>query len=78
MKAAPQKVTRVEPPRNCWTCGHTLRITLPDGGTGYTCTALTLDEETDQPIIDYVSAHCDVEGDGMPVDAAACPAWVPR
>jgi len=55
-------------PRNCFTCAF---------ARGRECLALTLDEDVDQPIIDYVSAHADLDGDGMPIDNAPCPRWVP-
>ena len=75
MKVQPTSVRRVEEVRNCWTCGWD-RVLVRSGSL--TCDALTGDEDEDWPIIEYTNAHCDLKGDGMPMDTAACPVWVPR
>jgi hypothetical protein len=60
-----------EYPRNCWTCRHARYV--GGYGAGFTCDALSGDEDRDAPIIDYVDTHCAT--DGMPTGTAPCSAW---
>lgn len=80
-KPAPKPPPRI--PQNCTTCywsryvGTLIRSQgFEPFGAGFTCDALTMDEDEDRPILDYISAHCG-DDDGMPVDTEPCPAWRP-
>lgn len=54
--------------RNCWTCPHS-------GVRADRCDMLTLDEDEDQPILDWLQV-VGLHNDGtVPREADGCPGW---
>lgn len=63
--------TTARPLRNCWTCALS-------GLCGDECDALTCDEETDWPIIEWLDAAPMAPDGTVPETAGGCPAWKER
>ena len=62
---------------NCYTCGFSPVYRGP--GTMAGCMALTMDEDLDQPVIDYCVDSGANSNDGWPVNLGVrCQAWVSR
>ena len=57
--------------RNCWTCPHS-------GDRADRCAVLTLDEDADQPILDWLDAAPLARNGTVPRDADGCPGWGSR
>lgn len=53
---------------NCWTCALS-------GPTCSGCDALTLDEDVDAPILDWLGAAPLADDGTVPHDADGCPGW---
>ena len=56
---------------NCRTCRH-------GGPDGRDCFAMTLDEDADQPILDWLQAAPMADDGSVPAGADGCPGWEPR
>lgn len=54
--------------RNCWSCWKS-------GAASNNCSALTLDEDVDRPVLDWLQAAPMAEDGTVPRDADGCPSF---
>jgi len=74
----PEVEPRNRIPRDCFTCAHSPKWRGP--GTPAGCDAMTLDEQTDGPILDFCDAAevSEEPHPGWPSKTADCPGWTKR
>lgn len=65
---SPKSAPIAQPRRNCWTCPHS-------GTRANQCDLLTLDEDADAPVLEWLDAVGLHPGGTVPRESDGCPAW---